>query len=294
MKNIERITKKEIVVLVLMFLSYLAALYFLIINNRDFALIFFVLHAILIAAYYYISQDRGTRSLLELEEQAAESSEDGLKKKNEKIAMLQMELQQVEDENAEYIKKLSDITKESEQLADKISQMTLESTATQAQLGFLPEKESVTRCNLLSVINDVYEEFTPQCMKRGIRLDLQTSFKSVDMQCDVHYMKILFGNIIDNAMKYMNRKGSFIITLSDIGEEGIFMVCKDTGDGLPSSEAGDVFKLNYQGSNGKEGNGLGLVQAKAIVEHYGGKIYARCEQDEGMAIYIQFPVESKG
>ena len=50
-----------------------------------------------------------------------------------------------------------------------------------------------------------------------------------------------------------------------------------------------MFELNYQGSNMISGTGLGLAQAKAIVEHYGGTIYARSPKGTGMGIYIQFP-----
>ena len=56
----------------------------------------------------------------------------------------------------------------------------------------------------------------------------------------------------------------------------------------------DIFELNYQGSNRKSGNGLGLAQVKAVVEHYNGTVYAKSSVGEGMAIYIQFPVENKG
>ena len=37
------------------------------------------------------------------------------------------------------------------------------------------------------------------------------------------------------------------------------------------------------------GNGLGLTQAKAIVEYYGGTIYAKSNTGNGMGIYIQLP-----
>lgn len=64
---------------------------------------------------------------------------------------------------------------------------------------------------------------------------------------------------------------------------------KDNGAGLPAQETTHIFELNYQGSNRISGNGLGLAQAKAIVEYYGGTIYAKSSAGCGMAIYIQLP-----
>ena len=47
--------------------------------------------------------------------------------------------------------------------------------------------------------------------------------------------------------------------------------------------------MNYQGTNRISGNGLGLAQARAIVEYYGGMIYARSSVGNGMGIYIHLP-----
>ena len=99
---------------------------------------------------------------------------------------------------------------------------------------------------------------------------------------------IMFRNIIDNSIKYMQTAGVLVITISAV-EDDIFIVLKDTGKGLPENETKHIFELNYQGSNRISGNGLGLTQAKAIVEHYGGTIYARSPAGGGMGIYIQLP-----
>ena len=101
-------------------------------------------------------------------------------------------------------------------------------------------------------------------------------------------LRILFRNIIDNSIKYMNRSGSLLITISNIGDD-IFIVLKDNGNGLSEHETKHIFELNYQGTNRVSGNGLGLTQAKAIVDYYGGSIYAKSMIGRGMGIYIQLP-----
>ena len=78
--------------------------------------------------------------------------------------------------------------------------------------------------------------------------------------------------------------------MSAVGTD-IFIVLKDNGDGLSSAETPHIFEMNYQGSNRISGNGLGLTQAKAIVEFYGGTIYAKSTPGNGMGIYIQIPTE---
>ena len=80
-----------------------------------------------------------------------------------------------------------------------------------------------------------------------------------------------------------------IITISLLGDD-IFLILKDTGNGLSEEETTHVFELNFQGSNRVSGNGLGLTQTKMIVEAFGGTIYAKSSPGNGMAIYIQLPV----
>ena len=88
----------------------------------------------------------------------------------------------------------------------------------------------------------------------------------------------------------MNRAGSLVITISNLGDD-IFIVLKDNGNGLPENETAHIFELNYQGSNRISGNGLGLTQAKAIVDYYGGTIYAKSTPGRGMGIYVQLPTD---
>ena len=86
----------------------------------------------------------------------------------------------------------------------------------------------------------------------------------------------------------MQKSGVLVITISNIGSD-IFIVLKDNGLGLSQQETGHIFELNYQGSNRISGNGLGLTQSKAIVDYYGGTIYAKSTPNQGMGIYIQLP-----
>ena len=129
---------------------------------------------------------------------------------------------------------------------------------------------------------------TPYSRRSGIQLLLSSASDTLMVRADASYIHILFKNIIDNSIKYMHRNGNLVITVSNIGDD-LFIVLKDNGEGLPSNETAHIFELNYQGSNRVSGNGLGLTQAKAIVEYYGGTIYAKSNSGNGMGIYIQLP-----
>lgn len=131
-------------------------------------------------------------------------------------------------------------------------------------------------------------ELSDAAKEARIDVVVSSASESLLVRGSASRMKIMFKNIIDNSIKYMQRAGKLIITVSSIGDD-IFIVLKDNGNGLNEDETKHIFELNFQGSNRISGNGLGLTQAKAIVEYYGGTIYAKSNRDKGMGIYIQLP-----
>lgn len=153
---------------------------------------------------------------------------------------------------------------------------------------YLPAKSETSTVNIIDVARSVSREFSDEAAKAGLTVNISSSDELLLVRADQNLLRTLFRNIVDNSIKYMNRHGSLIITISSVGDD-IFVVCKDTGEGLSENETEHIFELNYQGSNRISGNGLGLFQAKAIVSYYGGTIYAKSNTGKGMGIYIQLP-----
>ncbi len=169
--------------------------------------------------------------------------------------------------------------------------------AAEAKLQLFPEENEFlppltesapAMIDILKAAEDVVEELKGTARKKEVSLRISSAEESIYVKADPARIRILFRNIIDNSLKYMGRKGSLVITISVVAED-IFIVLKDNGEGLPEDETKHIFELNYQGSNRISGNGLGLTQAKAIVDSYGGTIYAKSTPGNGMGIYIQLP-----
>lgn len=155
--------------------------------------------------------------------------------------------------------------------------------------AFLSAKQNIVEMDLITAAKDAMESLSSFAEAQKIKLHLSTTCDSLLMKADPESIRILFRNIIDNSIKYMGRPGHMIITISLLGDD-IFLILKDTGNGLSEDETLHVFELNFQGSNRVSGNGLGLTQTKMIVEAFGGTIYAKSSPGNGMAIYIQLPV----
>ena len=142
--------------------------------------------------------------------------------------------------------------------------------------------------DIIRITQDTIEELRSFAVKSGIDIRLTNEKSEIFVKANRERLHIMFRNIIDNSIKYMRKRGFLQITVSNIDDD-IFIILKDNGYGLSSDETSHIFELNYQGSNRISGNGLGLTQAKAIVNYYGGTIYARSTKGNGMGIYIQLP-----
>lgn len=101
----------------------------------------------------------------------------------------------------------------------------------------------------------------------------------------------VFGNLIDNAIKYSNEGGSIEVIASSKGDTVEWLV-QDHGIGMPSSVVSNLFQKFYRSHRSREtvaGTGIGLYISKAIVESHGGTISVRSEDGRGSTFIVTLP-----
>lgn len=253
-------------------------------------LLFFILHSISLLYFAYLSYT--TSQAPQLEEELAELKE--------QYSRLVQENTRLSDELTAAGKKYEELETVHEELAASAALAQQASTAESESIrhsgyaDFLPplsdHSGSREPIDIIQVARDTIQELLPSAQKAGIQIHVSSASDTLLVKADTQRIRILFRNIIDNSIKYMNRAGNLVITMSTVGDD-IFIVLKDNGNGLSEAETPHIFEMNYQGSNRISGNGLGLTQAKAIVDSYGGTIYAKSTIGKGMGIYIQIPID---
>ncbi len=96
------------------------------------------------------------------------------------------------------------------------------------------------------------------------------------LSLDPRLTKMIFANIISNAVKYTPENGTIKIVIKKT-EHDIFIKVSDSGIGIPREEQPKMFTKLFRGGNAKKlesvGTGLGLYIVKAIIEKSGGKIW---------------------
>ncbi len=114
---------------------------------------------------------------------------------------------------------------------------------------------------------------------------------------DKNSFKIIFNNLIDNAITYSSDRFSVTIE-THCGEKYFILEFRDQGVGIPVSEQRRVFRKFYRIYSHEipnvKGTGLGLYIIKEIVRYHGGKIRATSPgKNMGTTIRMEIPIYKK-
>ena len=82
-------------------------------------------------------------------------------------------------------------------------------------------------------------------------------------------------NLLDNAIKFTQEKGTISISITSKGKKALIKV-RNTGEGIPEEEISHIFERFYKSDRSrgldKTGTGLGLYIVKTILEKHGEEI----------------------
>lgn len=132
----------------------------------------------------------------------------------------------------------------------------------------LPEKKEVQADEILSESILLYEE-----MIEKKNIDLVCDIDEIRYESEPSYLKIVYTNILSNAIKFTRENGTIHVLLKKDGTNVVFQV-QDQGPGIKKENLSRIFEKFYQEdtSHAKEGNGLGLALVKKVIDRLGGEI----------------------
>lgn len=116
---------------------------------------------------------------------------------------------------------------------------------------------------------------------------------SVTVLGDADRLGQLYGNLLENTLRYADRPGTLIIS-GRFEADGFSLTFEDSGPGVPDEALGRLFDRLYRvdsaRSRNQGGSGLGLAICKAIAESHGGSISAARGSSGGLKITVTLPV----
>ena len=110
---------------------------------------------------------------------------------------------------------------------------------------------------------------------------------------DAAKLQQVLTNIISNAIKFTPAGGYIVVSMSRISNVGVCIHVNDTGVGMTEEEIGIALtpfgQVDGSHTRWREGTGLGLPIARALVELHGGEILINSQKDEGTEVTITLP-----
>jgi signal transduction histidine kinase len=114
-------------------------------------------------------------------------------------------------------------------------------------------------------------------------------------RCDRGLMKIVFTNLLENALKYTRGRDTAAIEVGCERREGRTIVyVRDNGVGFDMRYADELFGVFQRLHSGTEfeGTGVGLATVQRIIHRHRGDIWADAEPDSGAAFF--FTIDEPG
>ena len=151
-----------------------------------------------------------------------------------------------------------------------------------------PGQLRLERALVNQVIRDALKQLAAQFKHRKISVELRLDDTLEPLALDVQRIKQVLLNVLVNASEAMPTGGSIIVSSSaSEPSEQCVEICDD-GIGIDDAAVERVFDPFV--STKRDGVGLGLVNAKAVLEAHGGRIRLRRRETKGTCASIWLPV----
>ncbi|MEG2331179.1 MAG: two-component regulator propeller domain-containing protein [Bacteroides sp.] len=148
--------------------------------------------------------------------------------------------------------------------------------------------------DLNSFVQESYLSFLEYASGREIDYQLASSVEDVSIWIDPWQMKKVLFNILSNAFKHTDNKGSIRVTVTE-SEESVCIAVKDSGKGISQKDQKLIFDRFYQveeaqtDAMGSRGTGIGLALTRSIIEMHHGSIEVESTLNQGSCFFVKLP-----
>ncbi len=152
---------------------------------------------------------------------------------------------------------------------------------------------------LYAVLDTVLRGLRPRFEDSEIAVDVVRECPSAVVHGDPARLRIVFSNVLTNALKYTPRGGR--VTVRVASRPGTVQIAvTDTGPGIPAAFRERVFEKFFRvehhspsSTQGTHGAGIGLYLCRQILEAHGGTIHAEADADgHGTRIAMEWAAQT--
>jgi NtrC-family two-component system sensor histidine kinase KinB len=149
------------------------------------------------------------------------------------------------------------------------------------------------RVDLRPLLEHVARTLGPRFEDAEVKLRVVQDIPEAIVKGDAARLKLVFMNLLSNALKYTPRKGEVVVRVASLqnavepGKSRLQITVTDTGPGVPAELRQRVFEKFFRvederadGPKGVRGTGIGLYLSREIIEAHGGTIACTAGEDQ--------------
>jgi two-component system cell cycle sensor histidine kinase PleC len=127
----------------------------------------------------------------------------------------------------------------------------------------------------------------------GVKLETKLEPSLPPVRGDGVKLRQVFTNLVSNALKFTRSGGSVVVEAKSGADGGVIVRVIDTGVGMSEDDLAVALtpfgQVDASHARWREGTGLGLPIAKALVQLHGGDFQIRSTKDAGTEVTVSLP-----
>jgi len=176
-----------------------------------------------------------------------------------------------------------------ERAIELVNQMLAANKAEEFDVNYKFEK-----INIIDLIRKIVFEFQAEAYRNNIQIIFENPTEEFPpVLIDQDRIRIVFQNLIENAIRYNKMFGKVFISVKKIDNK-LQISIRDTGIGISTENEDKIFEKFFRAKNAVKisytGTGLGLFNSKKIITKHGGDMWFESKENEGSTFYFTVPL----
>ena len=154
--------------------------------------------------------------------------------------------------------------------------------------GYL--KLHIQKGQVTQIIAGLADSFSYSAEQKHINYSVTVNHANSETYFDKDAIEKIGSNLLSNAVKYTPEQGHVSCNAS-VKNSTLILEIKNSGKGLTTEEANNIFQRFYQTSEDNIGSGIGLALVKELVELHKGTIVVDSQPNLSTIFTVRLPVD---